>query len=514
MWRECLPYLREWANITLVDLPGCGLSALDNTPIDDPQLDSVLKSIVAVAPEEAVYIGWSLGGMLATAIADQYPEKVMALITLATNPHFIVASDWPVAMPMEDFNKFSSLIEAEPLVGLQRFDNLQVLGSDKLQSKVMRHWLKAMRPLHFAEGALCAGLSWLSSIDNRQSLKDISCPTLHILAEKDALVPVAIDERLREINPTQETAVIKGSCHLLLHGLAEELCCRWKSFLEENYILALLQPSPGIASGLGKDRFDKQIVAQSFSKAAVSYDNAAQLQRDVGEALLQRFGQYFDSSEAASILDLGSGTGHFMLPLKGYFPDLEYIGLDLAEGMLQFSRDTREKGWASWCCGDGENLPFASNSFDGIFSSLTIQWCEHLPTLFSEIYRVLKPGGICLYSTLGPKTLWELKAAWQAVDSLVHVNEFKTRAILEHSIAQQNFSAARNEEQLLTLEYSDLRELTGELKQLGAHNMNSGRATGLTTRAQIRRFKQAYEEQRVNNMLPATYQVYYGVLTK
>ncbi|MHB1371761.1 MAG: malonyl-ACP O-methyltransferase BioC, partial [Pseudomonadaceae bacterium] len=74
---------------------------------------------------------------------------------------------------------------------------------------------------------------------------------------------------------------------------------------------------------------------------------------------------------------------------------------------------------------------------------------------------------------------------------------------------------------LLTLEmrpevlhFADLRQLTHELKALGAHNLNPGRPGGLTSRARLRALVAAYEQLRQSAGLPATYQVVYGVLRK
>ena len=166
-------------------------------------------------------------------------------------------------------------------------------------------------------------------------------------------------------------------------------------------------------------------------------------------------------------------------------------------------------------CGDAEKLPFADASVDCIFSSLAIQWCEDNPALFSEIYRVLKPGGKMFFSTLGPATLAELKLAWSAVDEYVHVNRFASYDDLQEAAISAGFDALQLTEEIITLEYSQLKNLTRELKGIGAHNMNEGRPAGLTGRKRIKKLLTAYENQRnENGLLPATYQVWYGVLEK
>ncbi|MEE8058377.1 MAG: malonyl-ACP O-methyltransferase BioC [Pseudomonadales bacterium] len=262
---------------------------------------------------------------------------------------------------------------------------------------------------------------------------------------------------------------------------------------------------------------DKQLIAKSFSRAATTYDSVADLQRRVGQQLLTYLPTMPADNIVDNVVDLGCGTGFFSSTLQTVFSDSQLIGLDLAEGMVAFASNRSEYG--SWLCGDAENLPLAENSIGIIFSSLAIQWCEDSDALFSEVFRVLKPGGSFVFSTLGPATLHELRNAWCSVDNYIHVNRFVEQSVLVESIIRAGFSAenvrGRLTEDYITLEYDALKHLTRELKSLGAHNINNGRPVGLTGKHRVRAFKDAYEQQRnEQGMLPATYQVWYGVLEK
>lgn len=262
---------------------------------------------------------------------------------------------------------------------------------------------------------------------------------------------------------------------------------------------------------IDKQLIDKQRVADSFSRAANTYDDSAELQRDVGSQLLSCLPE---AKTIEVVLDLGCGTGFFTPALKQQYPDAQLLNLDLAQGMLKFARDHRPAANTHWLCADAESLPLADNSVDLIFSSLAIQWCENLPQLFAEIDRVLKPGGRFCFATLGPDTLHELKSAWQAADTYVHVNKFETASALYDALPATLAVAAFTEEPKV-LRYQALKHLTDELKGIGAHNMNSGQQTGLTGREKVKRFKLAYEAQRMQDgYLPATYQVFYLVVEK
>ena len=255
---------------------------------------------------------------------------------------------------------------------------------------------------------------------------------------------------------------------------------------------------------------DKKQVARSFGRAAATYDSVADFQRKVGRSLFDML----PLSPAETVLDLGCGTGFFYSQLQQKFSGARVVGLDLAEGMLQYCA-ANQKG--DWLCADAENLPLADNSIDLVYSSLAIQWCENNDALFAELFRVLRPGGQVFFSTLGPDTLHELRRAWSTVDNYVHVNRFTEKVDLLAAIQQAGFNKQQLllTEQQVILEYETLRELTWELKGIGAHNVNSGRLVGLTGRKRMQTFIKGYEQQRnAKGLLPASYQVWLGRLIK
>lgn len=254
---------------------------------------------------------------------------------------------------------------------------------------------------------------------------------------------------------------------------------------------------------------DKRQVAASFSRAAASYDSVAALQRAVGEALLA---QLPAELRPGHWLDLGSGTGHFSRQLGQRYPQAAGIAVDIAEGML---RHARGLGGAQYhVAGDAEHLPLREASIDLVFSSLAVQWCSQFGTVLDEARRVLRPGGVLAFSSLCVGTLQELRDSWQAVDGLVHVNRFRRFEDYQCLCADSGLQVLDLMRRAEVLHYSDVRDLTHELKALGAHNLNPGRPTGLTGRARMQALLRAYEHFRQPQGLPATYQVVYGVLRK
>ncbi|MEH6823103.1 MAG: malonyl-ACP O-methyltransferase BioC [Motiliproteus sp.] len=262
-------------------------------------------------------------------------------------------------------------------------------------------------------------------------------------------------------------------------------------------------------TGLGSTRtaaevMNKRLVAGSFSRAATSYDSVAGLQREVGQRLLQLSPEGWHGQ----LLDLGSGTGYFSLPLA-QLPDTRVVALDLAQGMLNFARRTRQHPDINYLCADAEQLPLADSCLDGLYSSLAIQWCQSPERLFAELARVLRPGARALIATLGPETLGELRQAWAAVDRYQHVNQFESQQRIESAFSAV-FTIEVFEQRRIVLQFERLKQLTDELKGLGAHNLNPGRPIGLSGRERVKAFRSAYEALRDDQgKIPATYQVYY-----
>lgn len=259
----------------------------------------------------------------------------------------------------------------------------------------------------------------------------------------------------------------------------------------------------------GQEAPDKRLVAASFSKAAASYDSVAQLQRDVGHALLVRLPADLQPSQW---LDLGSGTGYFSRALAQRFPGAVGMALDIAEGMLVHAR---AHGGATWhVAGDAEHLPLRDDSCGLIYSSLAVQWCSDFAAVLAQAYRTLQPGGVFAFASLCVGTLDELRQSWRAVDSQVHVNRFRELAHYQRLCADSGLDLLSLDKVPHVLHYADVRGLTHELKALGAHNLNPGRPDGLTSRARLLGLLQAYETFRTPQGLPATYQVVYAVLRK
>ncbi len=258
---------------------------------------------------------------------------------------------------------------------------------------------------------------------------------------------------------------------------------------------------------------DRAWIRDSFSRAAASYDAAAVLQREVADRLLERLDLI--KLQPQTVVDLGAGTGYCSEALLQRYPRAEVIAVDMAEGMLRHARArqgwlTRLKKRQKFLCAEAEHLPLADHSVDMVFSSLTLQWCEDMDAVFAELQRVLKPGGLLMFATLGPDTLKELRAAWRAVDGHSHVSSFYDMHDVGDALIRARFADPVMDVEHIVVTYENVRTLMKDLKQIGSRNATAGRAHGLTGKRRLQRMMEAYEAFRREGLLPATYEVAYG----
>ena len=262
---------------------------------------------------------------------------------------------------------------------------------------------------------------------------------------------------------------------------------------------------------------EKQRVRDDFSKAAASYDTAAVLQHEVCERTLERVEML--KLQPRRVLDIGTATGRSLKGLTSRFPNSSMIGCDLALPMLLWCRRHHDVVHTNaLVCNDAEQLPFANGSVDLIFSSSTFQWCENLPQVFSECMRVLRIGGVLIFSTFGPDTLHQLRDSFATLDDYRHVHEFVDMHHIGDMLLAEHFADPVVDMEMIDIQYQSLSQLLQDLKNTGSRGKFGSVhvvAPGLMGRQKYRSLVQAYEEYRQDNgMLPASYEVIYGYARK
>jgi len=205
VWGSILPELAHSYRVTQVDLPGHGRSRELSMPATLPELAQML---LEVAPQSSAWLGWSLGGLACLRAAADFPGRLRALVLVSTTPSFIIAADWPHAMPLEQLQVLVTELRDDYQKTVQRFLALQVRGDATAHTT-----LRQLRTTFFAAGKpspadLEQGLILLRDSNLRAELARINLPTLIITGEYDRLISVQAGQFL--------AAAIRGAHYLVI----------------------------------------------------------------------------------------------------------------------------------------------------------------------------------------------------------------------------------------------------------------------------------------------------------
>lgn len=196
--------------VNTLDLPGHGQTPWNRAHYT---LSAWVDFALAAAPPRAVWVGWSLGGIIAQAAALRAPERVAALVGIATTPRFTQASDWPAAVDAQVLEGFATAFSENHQGTLDRFLALQLRG-DPAARQLLRRLREELRhcPAPHPE-ALAVGLEILRHSDLRSQLAALRPPSCWIFGERDTLVPAALERDLRHYLPQATLITLPRSAH-------------------------------------------------------------------------------------------------------------------------------------------------------------------------------------------------------------------------------------------------------------------------------------------------------------
>ncbi len=259
---------------------------------------------------------------------------------------------------------------------------------------------------------------------------------------------------------------------------------------------------------------DTPRLRRAFGRAAEGYDAVAALQREVASRLLEQLDAVGERDPECAI-DLGCGPGGAAQTIYGKWPKAQVLAVDFALPMLR-RLDVSKPWWrparraVQPVCADVAALPFVDSSADLLFSSLCLQWVANLPRALTGFRRVLRPGGLLLFSTFGPGTLLELRDAFAQADAGNPVTPFAQMQQIGDAIQAAGFRDPVLHRDRFTLTYPDVSSLMRELRALGANNARTDRRRGLMGKARMQRVFDAYDSLRRDGTLPSTWEVIYA----
>jgi malonyl-CoA O-methyltransferase len=194
--------------------------------------------------------------------------------------------------------------------------------------------------------------------------------------------------------------------------------------------------------------------------------------------------------------------------------------MDFAPGVLSEAKREESLVERAWrlvsgsrrfhLCADFARLPLRANSVDMVWSNLALAWAVDPLAALREVHRVLIAGGLLMFSSYGPDTLKELKAAFGAGSAARHVHSFIDMHDLGDMLVASGFAAPVMDMEVITLTYSEVPALLRDLKASGETCAARDRQRGLMGRRAWERMLASYERERKEGRLPATIEVIYG----
>jgi len=214
VWESAVQYFQQYFDVITVDLPGHGLNI--NHTLTNYTLANVVNEVQQAIKVPAIYIGWSLGGLIVTQLALSFPEKVTGCVTVASSPCFLNKANeeppWQGILP-KVLTMFYVQLAQDTKKTIEGFLKIQAMGSPQVRQhiKIIRD-LVMQHPLP-TEQTLADSLTLLETIDLRENLSEISCPMLRLYGKLDSLVPKTVIEKINHLVPRSQKHIFDNASH-------------------------------------------------------------------------------------------------------------------------------------------------------------------------------------------------------------------------------------------------------------------------------------------------------------
>ena len=237
VWQPTVEKLARTYQVITIDLPGFGLN-VENT-ISPYTLTNISEQICNSIDEPAIFVGWSLGGLVTTQIAINHPNKVQGLVTIASSPCFIEkqtnsTEKWFGIKP-QVLQMFYQQLDDDIEKTLASFLKIQAMGSPHIRQDI-----KQLRDLIMdypipSKHTLAQSLQLLSSEDLRSQLSHINVPFLRMYGRLDSLVPKAAIEAIDKLAPNSEAIIFNKASHVFFISHFDEFIEQLTTWLNRNY---------------------------------------------------------------------------------------------------------------------------------------------------------------------------------------------------------------------------------------------------------------------------------------
>ncbi|CAB3674767.1 Trans-aconitate 2-methyltransferase [Achromobacter deleyi] len=225
-----------------------------------------------------------------------------------------------------------------------------------------------------------------------------------------------------------------------------------------------------------------------------------------------------------AMLDAGCGAGDNLPLLRERYADAAYTGLDNCEALLDIARKRHAPAgltaWIGKLARRGPAVGFvnadlaatglAPESLELVWSNLALHWHREPHAVLAEWRRILKVGGLAMFSCLGPATLRELRQALTDAGLRTATPAFVDMHDFGDLLVENGFADPVMDQEILTLTYRTPEKLLQDVRALGG-NPAEGRRGGLVGRDWQQRLCAALEAQRrPDGVIALSIEVAYG----
>ncbi len=228
-WSEVITRFKDRFRLTTVDLPGHGGSLQSPYSLSRPE--RLLAGLLELAPRNAIWIGWSLGGLLAQLAAQSARARIRALISVGMGARYTATSDWPCGINRVLFRAVRQLFAVAPERIVRELIEQQVLGSERQEHA--RSVLRSLAAMPWDKQELKAGLEFLKTADARRTLRAFDKPVLFIAGEKDLIVSGNGLKQSSRLAPRGRYVEIPGAGHAPFLSHCPEFIAAVDGFINE-----------------------------------------------------------------------------------------------------------------------------------------------------------------------------------------------------------------------------------------------------------------------------------------
>lgn len=241
-----------------------------------------------------------------------------------------------------------------------------------------------------------------------------------------------------------------------------------------------------------------EIERQFNRSSSGSYDQHANVQRMMADQLAAAL-KVLDGARASApirrILEIGCGTGAVTSGLVDIWPTAVITALDIAPGMLRAAEQRIRCSQPAdrdihFIHADVEKWSAAapSASFDLIVSGACFQWLKQPKMTLEHLRRLLRPGGMLVFTTFGPATFDELHESFLEVyreegrQPQRHGLIFQSSAEWREMLVDSGFSHIQEDGLLQVETYPTPRDFLHTVKAMGASTSEAAVVPGISTR--------------------------------